>query len=149
MNENQNFIKELKEKTGEEVVRMELSELRADDSTYRILNLKKSKGRTSIWGLTVVTESSVYFYAPKSTTTYFSIPVNTGEEQKDQLVKLTSLNKIKFAVLKTSFFTNIFNPEVSRTISATFTDSSDAYHTFNIVLNNKAQTIIELFNQRI
>ncbi len=144
------FIDELQSSINEQILHTELAELRANSDIYNILDLKVSKGKLSIWGLIVITDKNIYFYAPQSQTTYFSVPVTQGDEEaKDQLTKISGLKNISISSPKSSIFTAIFLPEVSRTINISFTDQKDSSQTFTFILNNKAQSIMDLLSSSI
>ncbi len=128
------FREEFGAKVHDEVQDMELAELRADGGVYQDLNLKSY--RPSVWGLIVFCRKETWYYVAEQES-YLSFFMKGVGRTEERTVCLSQLSDIHFSLPKRTFF-SFMNPELARSINATYTNLNGNRREFTLVLNRKA-----------
>ena len=137
--ERETFKKEFSERVGEAVESMELAEFRADVAVYREQNLKTY--RPSVWGLLILCSKSIYYYvAPQES--YLSFFMKGAGKTDEKLLKLTDLSGLTLVAPKQGFF-SFLNPELARSVEASYDSLSGGKRYFTLVLNHKADSVLQ------
>ena len=133
----QRFRKEFGAKVHDDVEAVEFAELRAGGSVYQDLNLKSY--RTSVWGLIVFCKKSVWYYVAEQES-YLSFFMKGAGKTEERIVSLSGLSDISFSLPHRSFF-SFLNPELARSINASYTNLNGDRREFVLILNRKADGI--------
>lgn len=128
------FREEFGAKVHDEVQEMELAELRADSGVYQDLNLKSY--RPSVWGLIVFCRKETWYYVAEQES-YLSFFMKGVGKTEERTVCLSQLSDIHFSLPKRTFF-SFMNPELARSINASYTNLNGNRREFTLVLNRKA-----------
>ena len=128
------FREEFGAKVHDEVQDMELAELRADGGVYQDLNLKSY--RPSVWGLIVFCRKETWYYVAEQES-YLSFFMKGAGKTEERTVCLSQLSDIHFSLPKRTFF-SFMNPELARSINASYTNLNGNRREFTLVLNRKA-----------
>lgn len=132
------FRAEFGAKVKDEVDSIEFAELRADGGVYQDLNLKSY--RTSVWGLVVFCKQSVWYYVAEQES-YLSFFMKGAGKTEERIVCLSGLSDIAYSLPRKGFFQSLMNPELSRTINASYTNLAGVRREFTLILNKKASGI--------
>ena len=128
------FREEFGAKVHDEVQEMELAELRADSGVYQDLNLKSY--RPSVWGLIVFCRKETWYYVAEQES-YLSFFMKGAGKTEERTVCLSQLSDIHFSLPQRTFF-SFMNPELARSINASYTNLNGNRREFTLVLNRKA-----------
>lgn len=131
------FRKEFGAKVHNDVEAVEFAELRADGSVYQDLNLKSY--RTSVWGLIVFCKKSVWYYVAEQES-YLSFFMKGAGKTEERIVSLSGLSDISFSLPQKGFF-SFLNPELARSINASYTNLNGDRREFALILNRKADGV--------
>ncbi len=130
----QKFRTEIGAKVHDEVLGMELAELRAGDGVYQDLNIKSY--RPSAWGLLVCCKQGSYYYVAEQES-YLSFFMKGAGKTEERLVCLSGLSDIHFSLPHRGLF-SFLNPELARSINASYTNQSGSRREFTLILNRQA-----------
>ncbi len=106
------FMQDFSARVDDDVVCVEMCELRTDGDSFSKMHLSLTGGEKAIWGMLVVCKKSVYFYAPHRTLAFMSMFRLDGDdaEIEEQMFCFTGLQELKF-VAKTKKWIQLFSQE--------------------------------------
>lgn len=147
-NPQKKFAEEFSQNVGESVQRVELAELCAEKVVLDEMNISSTSGTSSVWGLVVFCEKSLYFYVSPSEN-YFTAMIRAAAKSdapREQILRMSDMSNLD-AFLPRQTFLSFLSYEHTHKINFSFTSSNGGAQTFSLVFNKKAQEVFDDIKQ--
>lgn len=142
--EHNELISKLETNLGTKIKSVQFAELRASSDAYKLMNLKLSFGKTSLFGVLAFTEKGLFYYIPATQASYLGFVKKMDEdEMKDQIFDFSTCSEVKFNVSRKTFFSFLV-PEEKRTLYCSAKFNEKDLNLIFIVNGNAEELLPEL-----